>query len=130
MTPVRQAACTALPPKNSGMQCGPSCLQSFYFFCFLTAWGGRWPRAVFPRIGDGAPGRDSILSLSLVPLISKGVFYLNEMILLKQGEMVLKGLNRRTFEDKLIANAQRKRVAWGEEGQGSAETKALFRRAL
>ena len=31
---------------------------------------------------------------------------MNEMILLKLGELVLKGLNRRTFEDKLIANAQ------------------------
>jgi len=30
------------------------------------------------------------------------------MILLKLGELVLKGLNRRTFEDKLIANAQRR----------------------
>ena len=33
---------------------------------------------------------------------------MNEIILLKLGELVLKGLNRRTFEDKLIANAKRR----------------------
>ncbi len=33
---------------------------------------------------------------------------MNEIILLKLGELVLKGLNRRTFEDKLIANARRR----------------------
>ena len=33
---------------------------------------------------------------------------MNEMILLKLGELVLKGLNRRSFEDKLIANARRR----------------------
>ena len=33
---------------------------------------------------------------------------MNELILLKLGELVLKGLNRRSFEDKLIANAQRR----------------------
>ena len=36
------------------------------------------------------------------------------MILLKLGELVLKGLNRRTFEDKLIANARRKLRPHGE----------------
>ena len=39
---------------------------------------------------------------------------MNEMILLKLGELVLKGLNRRTFEDKLIANARRKLRPHGE----------------
>jgi hypothetical protein len=33
---------------------------------------------------------------------------MNEMILLKLGEMVLKGLNRRSFEDKLHANIHRR----------------------
>ena len=33
---------------------------------------------------------------------------MNEMILLKLGEMVLKGLNRRSFEDKLQANIHRR----------------------
>ena len=33
---------------------------------------------------------------------------MNEIILLKLGELVLKGLNRRTFEDRLIANAKRR----------------------
>ena len=33
---------------------------------------------------------------------------MNEMILLKLGEMVLKGLNRRSFEDKLQANIYRR----------------------
>ncbi len=33
---------------------------------------------------------------------------MDDIILMKLGELVLKGLNRRTFEDKLIANAQRR----------------------
>ena len=33
---------------------------------------------------------------------------MNEMILLKLGELVLKGLNRRSFEDKLQANIHRR----------------------
>ena len=33
---------------------------------------------------------------------------MNEMILLKLGEVVLKGLNRRTFEDKLLAHIRRR----------------------
>ena len=33
---------------------------------------------------------------------------MNEIILLKLGELVLKGLNRRSFEDKLIGNARRR----------------------
>ena len=36
------------------------------------------------------------------------VIIMNEMILLKLGEMVLKGLNRRSFEDKLQANIYRR----------------------
>ena len=38
----------------------------------------------------------------------------DEIFLLKMGEMVLKGLNRRSFEDKLIGNLRRrtaKRIA-------------------
>ena len=33
---------------------------------------------------------------------------MKEMILCKLGEVVLKGLNRRSFEDKLIANLRRR----------------------
>ena len=32
----------------------------------------------------------------------------NEMLLLKLGEVVLKGLNRRTFEDRLVTNVRRR----------------------
>ena len=39
---------------------------------------------------------------------------MNEIILLKLGELVLKGLNRRTFENKLIANARRRLKHRGE----------------
>ena len=38
---------------------------------------------------------------------------MNDMILLKQGEIVLKGLNRRYFEDKLISNAKRRLAPFG-----------------
>ena len=39
---------------------------------------------------------------------------MNDMILLKQGEVVLKGLNRRSFELKLMANIRRKLRGLGE----------------
>ena len=39
---------------------------------------------------------------------------MNEMILLKLGELVLKGLNRRRFEDKVMANAQRRLRNYGK----------------
>ncbi len=38
---------------------------------------------------------------------------MKEMILLKQGEMVLKGLNRRGFEEKLLGNAKRRLKKYG-----------------
>lgn len=38
---------------------------------------------------------------------------MNEIILVKLGELVLKGLNRRSFEDKLIANTQRRLRSFG-----------------
>ena len=38
---------------------------------------------------------------------------MKEIILLKQGEMVLKGLNRRGFEDKLMGNAKRRLKKYG-----------------
>lgn len=38
---------------------------------------------------------------------------MNEMILLKQGEMVLKGLNRRSFEEKMMGNARRRLKKYG-----------------
>ena len=39
---------------------------------------------------------------------------MNEIILLKLGEMVLKGLNRRSFEDKLQANIHRRLWSYGQ----------------
>ena len=39
---------------------------------------------------------------------------MEEIILLKLGELVLKGLNRRSFEDKLIANARRRLQPFGK----------------
>ena len=33
---------------------------------------------------------------------------MNDIILLKLGEIVLKGLNRRSFEQKLMANVRRR----------------------
>ena len=39
---------------------------------------------------------------------------MNEMILLKLGEMVLKGLNRRSFEDRLQANLARRLHRFGQ----------------
>ncbi len=39
---------------------------------------------------------------------------MNEIILLKLGEMVLKGLNRRSFEDKLQANIHRRLWTYGQ----------------
>ena len=40
---------------------------------------------------------------------------MNEIILLKLGEVVLKGLNRRSFEDKLNSNIRRRlqHFRWG-----------------
>ena len=38
---------------------------------------------------------------------------MNEIILLKHGEMVLKGLNRRGFEEKLMGNAKRRLKRYG-----------------
>lgn len=39
---------------------------------------------------------------------------MNDIILLKQGEMVLKGLNKRIFEQKLLANVNRRLAKFGE----------------
>ena len=38
---------------------------------------------------------------------------MKEMFLLKLGEIVLKGANRRTFEDKLKQNARRRMACFG-----------------
>ena len=38
---------------------------------------------------------------------------MNDLILLKQGEIVLKGLNRRIFEDKLVSNVRRRMAHLG-----------------
>lgn len=37
----------------------------------------------------------------------------DEIFLLKMGEMVLKGLNRRSFEEKLMSNAKRRLQKYG-----------------
>ena len=37
-----------------------------------------------------------------------------EIILLKMGEMVLKGLNRRGFEERMMGNARRRLQAYGQ----------------
>ena len=39
---------------------------------------------------------------------------MQEMILCKLGEVVLKGLNRRSFEDKLLANLRRRTAKCGQ----------------
>ncbi len=39
---------------------------------------------------------------------------MNDILLLKQGEIVLKGLNRRIFEEKLIANVRRRMARVGQ----------------
>ena len=39
---------------------------------------------------------------------------MQEIILIKQGEMVLKGLNRRGFEEKLMGNAKRRLKKYGQ----------------
>ena len=39
---------------------------------------------------------------------------MNDIILLKQGEIVLKGLNRRNFEQKLLGNVRRRLRAFGD----------------
>ena len=39
---------------------------------------------------------------------------MNEIFLLKQGEMVLKGLNKRGFEEKLMGNAKRRLKKYGQ----------------
>ena len=38
----------------------------------------------------------------------------DEIFLLKMGEMVLKGLNRRTFEERLMGNARRRLEKFGK----------------
>jgi len=48
------------------------------------------------------------------PHEKKGNDPMNEMILLKLGELVLKGLNRRSFEDKLQANIYRRLNGLGQ----------------
>ena len=39
---------------------------------------------------------------------------MKDMILLKQGEIVLKGLNKRSFEQKLLSNIRRRLKGLGE----------------
>ena len=46
---------------------------------------------------------------------------MNEIILLKLGEVVLKGLNRRSFEDKLMSNIRRRLQHCGKSQVGSRQ---------
>ena len=39
---------------------------------------------------------------------------MNDIILLKLGELVLKGLNRRSFEEKLMSNIRRRLTKYGK----------------
>ena len=39
---------------------------------------------------------------------------MNDMILLKQGEIILKGQNRRFFESKLLSNVRRRLKPFGD----------------
>ena len=41
-------------------------------------------------------------------IIVSGENFMNDILLLKQGEIVLKGLNRKYFEQKLISNINRR----------------------
>ena len=43
----------------------------------------------------------------------KQELFMNEMFLLKLGEMVLKGANRRSFEDRLKSNLRRRLAGFG-----------------
>ena len=47
-------------------------------------------------------------------MTGKELLIMNEIILLKLGELVLKGLNRRSFEDKLQANIHRRLHPFGQ----------------
>ena len=47
-------------------------------------------------------------------LLTQKEFIMKEVILLKNGEIALKGLNRHAFEDRLIKNARRKLMPVGE----------------
>ena len=51
---------------------------------------------------------------------------MREMILCKLGEVVLKGLNRRSFEDKLIGNLRRRTAKCGNFRIYSKQRKRLF----
>ena len=41
-------------------------------------------------------------------------YFMKEVILIKNGELALKGLNRRTFEDMLISNMRRRLADLGK----------------
>ena len=75
------------------------------------------PAAVGPRtrVETGPPLWTTKSKLDIiVKLWERNPDYMNEIILLKLGELVLKGLNRRTFEDRLVANARRRLQAHGK----------------
>ncbi|MBR4058205.1 MAG: tRNA 4-thiouridine(8) synthase ThiI, partial [Oscillospiraceae bacterium] len=63
---------------------------------------------------------------------------MNDILLLKQGELILKGQNRRIFEQRLVANIKRRLATIGEfrvyamqstvyvEPRGDADMDAAF----
>ena len=57
------------------------------------------------------PARQLTLSaggIKMGVIIVSGENFMNDILLLKQGEIVLKGLNRKYFEQKLISNINRR----------------------
>ena len=54
----------------------------------------------------------------------KQELFMNEMFLLKLGEMVLKGANRRSFEDRLKSNLRRRLAGFGNAPGGIIPGKA------
>jgi len=50
---------------------------------------------------------------AIQPMFEMGS-YLNDIILMKQGEIILKGLNRREFEARLLSNIKRKLKPFGD----------------
>ena len=51
---------------------------------------------------------------------------MNEIILLKMGEIVLKGLNRQSFEDKLLANVRRRAEATAAVSECSLRQSTIY----
>ena len=50
----------------------------------------------------------------------------NEILLLKLGEVVLKGLNRRSFEDKLVSNVRRRHEATAAASRSDIRQSTIY----